>query len=219
MGFLSALLGKDQENAAKDAALLTDQRQKDASRDRLAANDVLSDQLRGFGEQFESGPPRDESFERLAQVLGFGGRGEFDFDKVPVNEFIRREDQTEIERLIASGRVAPGGAGLKALTDRNQDRSQGFLQDYINNVRGAGALESGLSQQDLQRQSASLFPQQQGAFNIFQNTTGEAGSRFGSPSPIAQGNIAGAQARADGAGNILNAGLKLAGMFAPIPGV
>lgn len=194
MGFFSSLLGEEGSDAARQAAADTYQKQQGAVTKLLGYGDDYKNNLYSlFAPYAATGANANAAYNRVlndpTQVRG-----------LPGYQFTQDEGQRAIERSAAARGMDQSGRTLKDLTRFSQGTADGYLQNWLNQLKSGTAV--GL----------------QGAAGMAQGDQGQLGARttayqgdYGSAPTIGQGEIAAANARAAGAQNILNFGGKILG--------
>jgi len=223
MGFLSDLLGKSAEKASQRAAAIEQEKQDRAQRGRLAAGEEFSGTLGTISQLFEQVPEGrgDEAFEAIANLLGLRGTQGRDaaieqFRATPGFEFAQEQGQQAVQRALEAGGIGAGGRAIKESQRFSQGLADQNVQQFISNLFGLGQTESAAESQRVANQANTLT---RGAEGLLGAKSSAFADRFRAASPTAQGVVSGANARAAGAQNLLNAGLTLAGTFAPTGGL
>lgn len=109
-----------------------------------------------------------------------------------------------VDNSAASRGTLQSGATLKALQDRGNNLADQSYGNYLTRLMGLG-------QQGLQATGAQTGVQQQGYTGQLGANLAGAQMQYGAAPTIGQGMVAGANAEAAGAQNLLNTGTNLAG--------
>lgn len=222
MGFLDDLLGKTAEKASRRAAGIEEEKQGEALSNRIAAGEEFNTSAQDIAQLFgqDPGGTGSEAFEAIAQLLGLRGQSGNEaaidtFRSTPGFQFAQEEGEQALQRSAQAGGRLTSGRADKDTLRFSQGLADQNVQDFIQNLFGLGTAESGRADQRVANQANFELT---GAKGLLGSKDSAFRDRFASASPTAQGVVAGANARSSGAQNLLNAGLTLAGTFAPIPG-
>lgn len=215
MSFWSSLTGEDASEAANAAAADQYSRQIGAATaSRQAGTDYLSG-IQGVSQAYDPYVQGGQSaLQRIMQGLGLSGNQQAFTDAYRATPGYQSGLETGTKAVTSRLNAGPGvqsGAAMKALqrygSDYEDQRSGNYLAQLMGlNTQGLGATQarSGL--------------QAQGYGGQLQANLVGAGQQYGAAPTLGQGMIAGANAEAAGSQNLLNTGVKLAGMAMGIPG-
>lgn len=218
MGFLSDLLGKTAEKAARNAAAIQQGQEDTAQAGRIAAGEDFSGSADQIAQLFQNAPQGrgNDAFEQIAQLLGLRGTAGNEtaidsFRSTPGFEFAREEGEQARQRQLEAAGLSGGGRAQKEAIRFGQGLADQNSQQFIQNLFGLGNAESANESGRVANQANT---QLRGAEGLLNTKTSAFGDRFRTASPTAQGVVAAANARTAGSQNLLNAGLSLAGTFA-----
>jgi hypothetical protein len=210
MGILDTLLGNDAADASKAAAADTYQKQQDAVKSLLGYGDTLPGAYSALSEKFAPyGEAGNAALTQLMSGLGLGGpEGSAAFTSAYRSLPGYEAGLESGSKAIASSGAAKGmlnsGRTLKGLTRFGSDYEDQRSGDYLTRLMGL----SGMGQTATGQQVATAG---QGLQGQTQTRLAGYGGQYGSAGTVGQGDIAGANAQAQGWQNLLNFGGNLAG--------
>lgn len=212
MSFFSSLLGTD----AKDAALAASQdqytKQQAAAAQSQAAGNTYQGALAGLSQRYDPySQAGNSALERLMGGLGLGGASgsqQFTdaYHALPGYQSGLDTGSRAVTSRLNAGPGIQSGAAMKALQRYGSDYENQRSGDYLQRLMG-------LSQQGLGATQAGVGTAAQGYGGQLQGNLMGAQQMFGAAPTIGQGQIAGANAEASGAQNLLNFGGNLLGKF------
>jgi len=211
MGFWQDLTGDTAADAARAAAADTYSKQKKATDDLIGYGDTYANAFKGLSTQFA--PYADaggSALTRLMQGLGLGGEGgsqEFAdaYRALPGYGAGIETGSRAITGNAAARGMLNSGATLKGLQRFGSDYEDKRSTDYLSRLMGL----SGMGQTATGQQVAT---EGQGLQGQLGTRTSAYGGQMQSAGTTGQGDIAAANAQAAGSQNLMNTGVKLAGM-------
>ena len=213
MGFLDSLLGNDAADASKAAAADTYAKQQEAIAGLRNYGDQFAGQYRDLATRFQPyAQAGGSALERLMAGLGLGGpdsQQQFTaaYRGLPGYEAGLDTGSRAITGNAAARGMLNSGGTLKALQRYGSDYEDKRSGDYLSRLMGLVGTGQSATQQGVATEGTGL----QGQLGTRQTAYGGGMNSAGT---IGQGDIAAANAQAAGAQNVLNAGLKVAGMVA-----
>jgi len=209
MGIFDTLLGKDAEEAARNAAADTYGKQTQAAGSiRQGGQDYQGNMLdlsRLFQPYSQAG---NSALERLLAGLGLGGdTAGFTnaYRSLPGYQAGMDTGSKAVTARLNAGPGMQSGAAMKALQRFGSDYEDQRSGDYLSRLFGL----VGTGQNATGQQVATAGQGYGGALNA--NTRANE-LLYGGAGTIGQGDVAGANARAQGLGNTINLGLQAGGM-------
>jgi hypothetical protein len=204
MGFLDSLLGNDAANASKAAAADTYRKQQDASSGLKTAGDQyatsFADLAKGYQPWQATGQVANDAVRNLIADPS-------SVRSLPGYQFGLDQGTHAIDHsALANGNLFSGKTG-KALENWGVNYADKTYGDQLSRLLG-------VSQQGLGATQAGINTQGTGLTGQLGARTSAYGQDFNSAGTIGQGDIAAANAKAQGSQNLLNAGLQVAGMVA-----
>lgn len=204
MSFLDDLLGNTAADASKAAAADTYAKQQGAVQKLLGYGDNYASQMSelatGFQPWQSTGLAANDAVSRLISDPS-------SVRSLPAYQFLMGEGTKAIDRSAASqGSLFSGRTG-KALESYGQGLADKTYGDQLSRLLG-------ISEQGRSATGQMVATAGQGATGQLGARTTAYGGDYGSAGTIGQGDIAAANAQAQGSQNLLNTGLQIAGMVA-----
>lgn len=214
MGFLDTLLGRDAADTSRDAAALQYGREQGAIGDMRAAGSQYAGATRDLAGQFDPyATAGNSALERLMAGLGLTGGGQQfteAYRALPGYQAGLDSGTRAIDYSAAARGMGQSGRTMKDLYRFGSNYEDQRSGDYLNRL--AGLAGSGLSATGQKVNTIG-----QGLSGEFNANTGAANSSFRSAATEPLGMIAGANAEAAGAQNLLNFGGNIFGKLTAKP--
>lgn len=214
MGFWDQLTGKAGANAARGAAADQYGKQLQAADASRAAGNTYQSGLNQVSQNynpFVSGG--NAALERLMAGLGLGGdQAAFTaaYRGLPGYQSGLDRGANAVTAKLNAGAGVQSGAAMKALQKYGSDYEDSRVGDYLTRLYQMG--NQGLTATDAQSKM-----RQQGYTGQLQGNLLGSQMQYGGAGTIGQGMVAGANAEAAGAQNLLNTGVNLAGRLMGMP--
>lgn len=204
MGLWDDLTGKTAADASKAAAADTYAKQQTATQNLLGYGDQyasgMSNLAQGYQPWINTGQTANDAVQRLiADPSSVSSLPGYQFD---LKQGIGSIDNS----ALARGNLFSGATG-KALVGYGTNLADKTYGDQLSRLLG-------VSNQGLGAQGSSIATQGQGLTGQLGARTTAYGGDMSSAGTIGQGDIAAANAQAQGSQNLLNTGIKIAGMAA-----
>lgn len=218
MSFLDDLLGNTAADASKAAAADTYAKQQAATstlqgqgQQYATAFGGLGQQLGGLGASYQPWINTGQTANSAVQQLMANPSS---VSSLPGYQFQMDQGTKALDHsAVANGNLFSGAQG-KALDTFGQNLANTTYNQQLQNLLGVSNQGLGAQGQQNQLQGQGLQMQGQGLTGQLGANQTAYGGNMQSAGTIGQGNIAAANAQAQGSQNLLNAGLKVAGMVA-----
>lgn len=213
--FWNMLTGKAASDAANSAAQDQYGKQLRAAEGAVSAGNNYLEGLTGVSKNYDpyvSGG--NSAFERLLMGLGLGGdAGQFAsyYQNLPGYQSGLDTGAKAVTSRLNAGPGIQSGAAMKALQRYGSDYENQRSGDYLTRLAAVGS--TGLGATDAQSKM-----RQQGYTGQLQGNLLGTQMQYGGAGIIGQGMVAGANAEAQGAQNLLNTGINLTGKLMGMPG-
>lgn len=209
MGFFDTLLGNDAADASRAAAADTYKKQQAAVGNLTNYGNTLPGAYRGLADRFS--PYAEAGGSALARLLGGlglpGGDGE-DFTAayraLPGYQAGLETGQDAVMDTAAARGMTRSGRTMKDLYRFGSNYEDARSGDYLSRLSGLAGMGQTATGQKVATEGTGLQGQLQTRLTGY-------GGQYGSAGTIGQGDIAAANAQAQGLGNLLNFGGNLLG--------
>lgn len=218
MSFWDQLTGASAAEASTKAADDTYQKQRAAAASSRAAGADYQSGINDVSQAYN--PYVHGGTSALSQLMGGlglkGAEGSQNFaagyQNLPGYQSALDTGAKTVTTQLNAGPGIQSGAAMKALQKYGQNYEDQKSGDYLTRLMSLG-------QQGLGATQSQTGLQAQGYGGQLQANLAGAGQMYGSAGTVGQGQIAGANAQAAGSQNLLNTGIKVAGMaLAPFTG-
>lgn len=200
--FWDMLTGSAASESSNAAAQDTYNKQYRATQDLLNYGNTYADEFKGLAQSFapyaQTGTTANNMVQRLLQDPS-------SVRSLPGYQFALDEGTRALENSASARSGVQNGGTMKALQTYGQNYGDTKYADWLSRLMG-------LSQQGLGATQAQVNTTGQGLQGQLGTRTTGFGGQMQSAGTIGQGMVAGANAEAQGTQNLMNTGVKLAGM-------